>query len=748
MRLWITLGIIAVALGVVTAVFMNPGGGGRVATPPAAPSAGEATPGAEREAAPTATPGTAEAPAAPDAPSPPAAALPTAGATAAAAPDANFPPIPGLRPRFADPTPSAAIGAPDLANDAGYFLQAQLTSAGAAVESIKLTRYHQDLTETQPYVVQKTVQGARLPDGRREFAYPFAARAVEINGTRVGLSHGYWTRLDEPGAFAVDVVDEAGSTVARVERRYRIAPGSYEVILDQRVVNRSGRPLRVRWEQFAQGDMPEDGAAYMGDRRDLVTGYFDAPRDPKRRFVYSVASYVHRTSVLGEVEDRGAGSFPTLPLWPNDHLPDGAELVWVGQLNRYFGAVAHLPVDAGQPPADAALSTLYPNPVLTVIGRKEGDKDHRGTLVTLRSVAVDVPAGEAASFPLAVFTGPRKTEVFADPAMPYAALGFEGLVYYSLGGPCGFFTFQTLAHGLLYFLKGIHFVVRDWGIAIIVLVLVVRLVLHPITKKSQVGMMRMGKQMQALQPEIEKLKKKYKDDQQSLNREMMALYREKGVNPANMLGCLPMFLQMPIWFALYAMLYFAIELRHQPAFYGVFNHIASLWGGSWHFLADLSSADHFIMFFDEPRDISLFFITVNFQALNILPILWAVVLFLQQHYLAPPAANEQAAQTQKMMKWMTFIFPVFLYSAPSGLTLYILASTAAGILDSYLVRRHVKHLEALEAAGVGVAPTSAAAPKKTGLMARFTAALEERQRQMQQQQQNKGTPSYKQRKKR
>ena len=89
-------------------------------------------------------------------------------------------------------------------------------------------------------------------------------------------------------------------------------------------------------------------------------------------------------------------------------------------------------------------------------------------------------------------------------------------------------------------------IVADWGVAIILLTVVVRLILHPITKKSQLNMMRFSKQMQGLQPEIEKLKKKHKDDSQKLNQEMMKLYREKGVNPAGMaMGCFPMFLQMP-----------------------------------------------------------------------------------------------------------------------------------------------------------------------------------------------------------
>ena len=249
------------------------------------------------------------------------------------------------------------------------------------------------------------------------------------------------------------------------------------------------------------------------------------------------------------------------------------------------------------------------------------------------------------------------------------------------------------------------------------------MLLHPITKKSQVQMMTMGKQMQTLQPDIQKLKKKYKDNQQALNKEMMKLYREKGVNPAGMLGCLPMFLQMPIWIALYAMLFLAIELRHEPAFYGFFQ----LFGG-WSFLQDLSSPDAFIRFADQPVRLNFpLLYSLDFSTLNILPLVWAVVMYFQQKYMTPPPANEQAAQQQKMMKFMTLLFPIFLYSAPSGLTLYILASSGAGIVDSKLVRKHIKEQEE---AGTLLQKKEKKKPKPGGIMDRLGKALEARQRDM------------------
>jgi YidC/Oxa1 family membrane protein insertase len=132
------------------------------------------------------------------------------------------------------------------------------------------------------------------------------------------------------------------------------------------------------------------------------------------------------------------------------------------------------------------------------------------------------------------------------------------------------------------------------------------------------------------------------------------------------------------------MLWGAIELRHQPAFWGVFQLF-----GDWGFLRDLSQPDNFIKFADGGFDLPLCNMQITYS-INILPILMAVVFYFQQKMTTPPPTNEQMAQQQKMMKWMTLLFPIMFYAAPSGLTLYIMSSSLAGIVDSYFVRKHIK----------------------------------------------------------
>ncbi len=112
-------------------------------------------------------------------------------------------------------------------------------------------------------------------------------------------------------------------------------------------------------------------------------------------------------------------------------------------------------------------------------------------------------------------------------------------------------------------LRIFHFFLRDWGLSIIALVVLVRAILHPITKHSQVSMLK----LQKMGPELERLKKKYGDDKEALAKAQMEMHKEMGITP--FLGCLPMFLQMPIWIALYSALQNDIALRQAPFLWGL-----------------------------------------------------------------------------------------------------------------------------------------------------------------------------------
>jgi YidC/Oxa1 family membrane protein insertase len=204
-------------------------------------------------------------------------------------------------------------------------------------------------------------------------------------------------------------------------------------------------------------------------------------------------------------------------------------------------------------------------------------------------------------------------------------------------------------------------------------------------------MQRFSKRIAALQPELKKLQEKYADNPKKLQQEQMKMYREHNVNPVGCLGMAPMILQMPIWVALYAMLYFAIELRQQPAFYGLLQMF-----GNWNFLADLSQPDRFIDFGGPISFLRGVPLLGSIEGINLLPILMGAIFYLQQKYMTPQNPNltpEQETQQKIMRVLFPVMFPIMLYNAPAGLTLYIMTSSCIGIIESRYIRAHVSALE-------------------------------------------------------
>lgn len=201
-------------------------------------------------------------------------------------------------------------------------------------------------------------------------------------------------------------------------------------------------------------------------------------------------------------------------------------------------------------------------------------------------------------------------------------------------------TLDVLATPLLVMLRWFHSYVGNFGVAIILLTIVVRVGLFPLTYKGMVAM----KRMQKLQPRMMALREKFKNDREKLNKEMMGMYKRYKVNPLG--GCLPIALQIPIFFALYSALLGAIELRHSPF---------ALW------IQDLSAHD----------------------PLYITPVLMGGSMWLQQK-LTPTTLDPTQA---KIMMWMPVVFTAFMFNFPSGLVLYWLTSNTLSIAQQLLINR-------------------------------------------------------------
>lgn len=212
-----------------------------------------------------------------------------------------------------------------------------------------------------------------------------------------------------------------------------------------------------------------------------------------------------------------------------------------------------------------------------------------------------------------------------------------------LGDVVNFGFFASIGKILLIVLKWFYGFVGNWGFSIILLTLLVRVLVLPFNITSYKSM----KKMQKIQPMLQSIRERYKSDPTAMNRETMALMRDQKVNPLG--GCLPMLLQMPVFFALYQVLGQSIELYQAPFI---------LW------IHDLSVKDPFF----------------------VLPVLMGATMFIQQK-ITPTTMDPAQA---KILQWMPLIFSVFTLSLPAGLTLYIFVSTLFGVIQQQIFMRDSK----------------------------------------------------------
>ncbi len=233
------------------------------------------------------------------------------------------------------------------------------------------------------------------------------------------------------------------------------------------------------------------------------------------------------------------------------------------------------------------------------------------------------------------------------------ALGREGA---ELGKIVDFGFFDIIAKPLLYAMNFIHRYIPSYGIAIILITVIVKLLFWPLSNKSYQSM----SQMKRLQPKMAEIRAKYKHDKKMMNQELMGLYKVYKVNPLG--GCLPMILQIPVFFAFYKMLYQAIELRHAPFF---------LW------ITDLSAPDRLFRFsFKIPMMAPPYGIPV-------LTIIMGASMFFQQKMSPPPGDPAQAKMMMLMPIFFTFIFINF----PSGLVLYWLVNNILSMAQQYYITK-------------------------------------------------------------
>ncbi|MBT3181509.1 MAG: membrane protein insertase YidC [Deltaproteobacteria bacterium] len=383
-----------------------------------------------------------------------------------------------------------------------------------------------------------------------------------------------------------------------VVKTVKINPKSYLAEVSASVKNLSNKTLKgkptLKW---GGKNLPAKGGGLLG--------FMKQPQIDSASPVYFMDGEAHR--------EKSVAKMGTL----NENV---GSVYWSGLESRYF------------------FSAIIPRTQAMGIAAEYGAKalqgEEPGTVGVWAGVSmpsVVIPIGDTEITNFSVYVGPKEIS-----QLKAVGVNLEKSIDY------GWFTIISVP--ILYLLHFFYNIIHNYGVAIILMTMFVKLLLHPINAKSLKSM----KAMQQVQPQLKELQKKYKDDKQRLNQETMALFKAHKVNPMG--GCLPMLAQFPIYIALYKVLWNSIELFHAPFFW---------------FYKDLSAPDPYY----------------------ITPVLLGLFMVAQQKLM--PSTSADPAQ-KKMMMIMPVMFSVFMLFLPVGLVVYILVNTVMSVTQQYLYNKGIR----------------------------------------------------------
>jgi YidC/Oxa1 family membrane protein insertase len=417
---------------------------------------------------------------------------------------------------------------------------------------------------------------------------------------------------------------------------------AYHVDFDVAFQNASQEPQSVAYQVEGPTGMPLDG-------------WWFAHKISRSRWFKGAGL---RDIVVRMDGESGVTQFDCPAIVAGDVQPirqDVLGLAFAGVDGQYFAAVMI--------PERKAIGEVWFDTVAPIVVPPAPDPRNAtfaNTTVRLSRLPIEIPAGGKHEETYDVFLGPKRPELLAqyysanDPSYSLA-----DIVYYGLA------LFGFVAKGMLSVLHFFYGIVGNYGIAIIMLTVLVRAAMFPLSYKQTKSMAR----MQALKPEIDRINEEFKTDMQKRSQATQELYRKHQINP--LAGCLPVLLQLPIFMGLYRALMVDVELRGSPLF-----------GESIRWASDLAAPDKFWNWSHVMPDFVQSFLG---PYLNIFPLITVALFLVTQKMSMPPPTNEQAAMQQKMMKYMTIFIGFMFYKVASGLCLYFIVSSLWGIAERKLL---------------------------------------------------------------
>ncbi len=466
-------------------------------------------------------------------------------------------------------------------------LRLVIDSRGGTIVSAELLDYAATLKSEQPVEL--------LSDDPTRL---FHARSGLVSNTGVAPDHTALYQIEQDryvlSGDRIEVpltwTDASGITVRKTITLYR---GAYTIDVRHQLRNDSGAPWSGTAYRQLQRVPLRTGASFSFTDATAITFHGPAWYSPEERYEKQQFDDVASTPLRRDIT---AG--------------------WAGMLQHYFLA-------AWIPPADQA--NRYET------SQVANSQPTRFTIGQVGTTATTVAPGEEWSDTSRLWVGPKLQNV-----LPDVAPGLELTVDY------GIFTF--LAKPLFWALDKFHSLVGNWGLAIILVTLLIKAVFFKLSEAQYRSMAKMRK----LQPRMAQLKERYGDDRQKMNLAMMDLYKKEKINPLG--GCLPILVQIPVFIALYWVLLESVELRHAPFF-------------GW--IQDLSARDPYY----------------------ILPVLNGAVMWLTQKLSPSPGMDPIQ---RRIFQFMPIMFSVMFAFFPAGLVLYWTTNGALGLLQQWFITKRIE----------------------------------------------------------
>ena len=493
-------------------------------------------------------------------------------------------------------TAKSAVPAKDIKVETAYYT-AIFSTKGGALKSFTLKGYQKDCTSCAEDIYPRIKS---LFTGSKEQPQPKSNEPVELVHVKEGMPYPLTITFPESGAdidpdsnFETNtnkldlintqekqhlVFSQTYDDKIKLEKTFTFNPENYTIGLDVKVYNLTGSPL----SQTAKLSWQQ----YVDPKREEDSYGHDGP-------VFSIAKSIEREEVKKLDKEKVLG--------PN--------ILWGGYESKYFIA-----------------SFIPENPSLSSVIMNRDARDM--VSVGLKGKKEVIPGGQSANFSYSLYLGPKEHNLLKS-----QNVGLEDSIDFGS-------WLKWLAMPLLWILNFIHNYISNYGLVIIILTLLIKIIFWPLGNLSYKSMNEMKK----LQPKIAELKNKYKNDQAKIGQETMALYKTHKVNPFG--GCLPIVIQIPVFFGLYKALLYSIELRHSPFFW-------------W--IQDLSAKDPYY----------------------ITPIIMGVTQFIQQK-MTPTMGDPMQA---KIMLMMPVIFTFFFLNFPSGLVIYWLFNNILSIGQQYYMNK-------------------------------------------------------------